>query len=295
MHLPAPGDEATLRRAVAALHEGMLPRDRPLWQLYVVQGLDSGRSALVSKIHHAMVDGVSGVELFEVLMDLTPDGHAIRGRPPATTHPPSTAPQRLAEAVWDSAVELAETGTRGMRSLLSVAADPKGAISRVAQPLAVLANAGLQHVQRLPFNRALTGGRRLSWLTLSLADMRAVRAATGATLNDLVLSIVGEGVGTYLRETGQPPSARSLRAMVPVDVRRERRGGATRQPRVDRAGRDSVRRRPARTGGHCRIAYQTGEARRRRGLRRPRRIGRKPGTCRPLCGRTACVFTAQAS
>jgi WS/DGAT/MGAT family acyltransferase len=118
-----------------------------------------------------------------------------------------------------------ETGTGAVESLLRAASDPKAAVSRLAQPLAALANAGLQRVERLPFNRALTGARRMSWLALSLADFRAVRAATGATLNDLVLAVIGDGVGTFLRLQGQPPTARSLRAMVPVDVRRDDEAG----------------------------------------------------------------------
>jgi WS/DGAT/MGAT family acyltransferase len=223
IHLPERADESDFKRATAAIYEGMLPRDRPLWKLYVVHGLEGGRSALVSKIHHAMVDGISGVELFDILFDLTPDGRTTPGRIVTVLPSPTSDAQRLAEAVWDAAAGLAEAGTRSLGTLARVAADPRATLNDLALPLAALVSAGRRQVSRLPFNRPLTGKRRLSWLAVSLAELRALRAATGATLNDIVLAIVGDGVGRYLHECGCPPEpeSQSLRVMVPVDVRRQ--------------------------------------------------------------------------
>lgn len=193
--LPPPGDEASLKRLAARIFEPLLPRDRPLWQLHVVNSLAGGRSAIVSKIHHAMVDGISGVELLDVLFDVTPDGRT----------PSIPAPARMLES--EPAIEaggLLERGLEVARALARAAAEP---------------------VIRLPFNRALTGSRRISWATMPLGEVRALRAAAGGTLNDVVLAFVTDAVGRWLRECGETIGGRYLRLMVPVNVRRADEAG----------------------------------------------------------------------
>ena len=219
VHLRAP-DESTLQRAVEAVFEGKLRPDRPLWQLWLIHGLEGDRSALVSKIHHAMVDGVSGVELFEVLFDLTPDGRRPPRHATAQVHPPSTTSQRFAEASWDAAHDLADTGLRAVGALTRLLSRPRETLASVAAPLAALATSGVRKVARLPFNRPLSGRRRVGWATLSLAELRGIRSACGGTLNDVALAIVGDAVGGWLRERGWDGDARMLRALVPVDIRR---------------------------------------------------------------------------
>ena len=116
---------------------------------------------------------------------------------------------------------MVEAGAGGVGALVRAASNPQKTLAGFAAPVAALLDSAAQRVARLPFNRPLTGKRRFSWLELSLAELRAIRAATKATLNDVVLAIVGDGVGRFVRTAGAVEGARSLRAMVPVDVRRE--------------------------------------------------------------------------
>lgn len=221
----APGDEAQLKAGAARIVEPLLSRERPLWELHLVHGLAGGRTAVVSKIHHAMVDGVSGVELLDVLFDLTPDGQPTRKPAAVLAAGPSTPGGRLLETAWDAGAGLLEAGAGLVRQVGQLLREGRPRLARALEVAGALGRAAVEPVARLPFNRPLTGARRLSWVTLSFAEARQVCAIRGATLNDLVLAVLTDAVGRALREGREPTAGRRLRLLVPVNVRRADESG----------------------------------------------------------------------
>lgn len=219
--LDPPGDDAALQSCVARLFEQRLPRERPLWDLQVIHGVAGGRSALAVRIHHAMVDGVSGVELLDVLFDLTADGQVIRPPAPAVESGPSWPAGRLAEVLWDAGSELVRTGVRLARQAGRLVTSGREPVEWGIELAGTLGHAAAEPVVRLPFNRPLTGARRLAWTSCALAEVGAIREAAGGTLNDVVLAVVTDAIGRLLLEAGEPTRGRSLRLMVPVNVRRQ--------------------------------------------------------------------------
>jgi WS/DGAT/MGAT family acyltransferase len=262
IRLPPPGDTAQLRAAVAGLLELPLARSRPLWELHVVNGLEGNRAALVTRIHHAMVDGVSGVAMMEALLDTGPEPATPAARRfvmPAPVAAPVAEPDgalaRGVEVARDAGLQLAEAVRAGLQTLARAAAAPAESLARVSELSGELAYAATQPVERLPFNRPLTGRRRFSWVEWPVAAIRDVRAAAGGvTLNDVVLAAVGDAVGRMLREADPDAAHRVFRAMVPVNVReRGERGSGNRvsivpvEVALDAAALDRVRQVAART------------------------------------------------
>jgi WS/DGAT/MGAT family acyltransferase len=220
--LPAPGSEAQLQAKVNELIAGMMDRSRPLWELHVIHGLEGGRSALLSKVHHAMVDGVGGNAIMLVIFDLERDPPQ---KPIPDDYEPTTPPdpgRRLAEALWDNARTNIEVWAEYWKTLTELGRGLDR--SRVEASFAALAETVpdlLAPPRRLPFNRRCTGGRSFVWTRLSFAEARAVRSALGGTVNDVVLTTLGGAVGRYCRAHGQKTDGLSMRVMVPVNVRPE--------------------------------------------------------------------------
>ena len=220
--LPSPGTEAQLQAKVNELIAGKMDRTRPLWELHLIHGLEGGRSALVSKVHHAMVDGVGGNAIMLVIFDLE------RDPPPqqiADDYQPTTPldpGRRLAEALWDNARTNIEVWSDYFKTLTELGRGLDR--SRIEASFAALAETVpdlLTPPRRLPFNRRCTGGRSFVWTRLSFAEARAVRSALGGTVNDVVLTALGGAIGRYCRAHGQKTDGLSMRVMVPVNVRPE--------------------------------------------------------------------------
>jgi diacylglycerol O-acyltransferase / wax synthase len=215
--LPAPGSDAQLQALVGRVMSQNLDRDKPLWEMWVVEGLDGGRWALLSKVHHCMVDGVASTDLMAVLLD--------RERDPGEPDPPSQwAPgpypseaQLLVEALGGGTrvpVELARDALAALRDPRTIAADVDVTVR------GLIASAGLA---RRPPGSSLNGPlgphRRWGWARGTLADVQAVRHALGGTVNDVVLAAISGGFRELLLARGEPVD-RTLRSLVPVSVRR---------------------------------------------------------------------------
>jgi WS/DGAT/MGAT family acyltransferase len=216
--LPPPGDDATLRRVAGELLSEVLPRDRPLWDLHVLTGLDGGRVGLVQRIHHALVDGVSGVDLAALVLDLEPDVPAPPP-PPARTVAPLPDDAALVNA---GLRHRAADPLRLARAAAHTARHPAGlagALRTVARGLGpALADGGLAPHSSL--NGPLLGGRRLAWLRTDVASARAAGHRAGATLNDVVLAAVTGGLRRLLLDRGETlPHDAVLKALVPVSLR----------------------------------------------------------------------------
>lgn len=227
--IDAPGDEAALRKLAGETLSSVLDRSKPLWELYVVHGLAEGRSAMIAKVHHCMVDGISGVDLMKILFDLSPV--ATPPPPPAPKPPAPAAPTDPARQFFDSLLGgMQEITNRwlelqgGMLYLANGLLNPQ---TRAAIPqMAGLLPAVVAPPTVLPFNGAMSGQQQVAWSEFSFAHARAIRAACNGTVNDVVLTILSGAVARYAAAHGQDLTGRSVRFMVPVSLRQKEQRGA---------------------------------------------------------------------
>ena len=217
--IPEDGDHQVLARAAAEAYSGMLDRNRPLWKGILLRGIP-GHTAVVWKIHHAMVDGVSGVDLSMVLSDLSPTDELPE--PPPETWAPRPLPDSLSllqEAMQHRLGEL----SRSWSSTAFDAMRPNLMADRMREMVAA-STATLPAATPAPrtiFNRPVSKERGFAWAQFSFPAMRAVKSALGGTVNDVVLTVLAGGIGRYLRERGQDPKGLELRAMCPVSMRQK--------------------------------------------------------------------------
>jgi diacylglycerol O-acyltransferase / wax synthase len=222
--LPRPGTETELKRLSGRLFSQALDRDKPLWELWLVQRLKGDRFALVTKTHHALVDGISGVDIASVLFDTAPDPAPTPESDPWIPRPLPSSAQLLADALLERATVPGEIG-RGIRSL---ARGPKQVLGRVRDDLAAigaLAWAG-GGAPPSPLNVPIGPHRRFTWVDGDLARFKAIKDALGGTVNDVVLTAVTLALGRFLRSRGEDVSGMELKAMVPVSVRADAERGA---------------------------------------------------------------------
>jgi diacylglycerol O-acyltransferase / wax synthase len=217
--LPQPGSDEQLRALAARVHSQRLDRAKPLWELWLVQGLADNRFALISKSHHALVDGVSGVDLMTVLFDLEP----IPQIAPHEGEPWAAQPEPRAAA-------LAARGIKGLLKLpldlaggaLSAATHPGSKLDEVKEALegiGEVAWAALNPAPETPLNVPIGPHRRLAFVHNELDDFKTVKNTLGGTVNDVVLAVVAGGLRTWLRNRGVRTEGLELRALVPVSVR----------------------------------------------------------------------------
>jgi WS/DGAT/MGAT family acyltransferase len=223
--LPRPGGDEQLKRLAGRVFSQALDRARPLWELWLVEGLSDDRFAILSKTHHALVDGVSGVDIATVLFDASPDPMPVA--PPEHEWVPRPLPtdaQLLADALLERATMPTEIA-RGVRAALR---GPRQVTERVGRALVgagAMAWAGLQAAPPSPFNVRIGPHRRFTWVRADLSQFKAIKNALGGTVNDVVLAVVTGALGRYMRLHGHPTDV-PLRAMVPVSVRADVERGA---------------------------------------------------------------------
>jgi len=220
--LPAPGTDQQLRELTARLIRGQLDRSKPLWEVYFVEGLEGERTALVSKIHHCLVDGVSGIELLTVMLDVSADPPPVI--PPAAEPVPEFPSQgRLFfDALFDSISESLDRAADFQ--LMLTDALPGGGRERI-NTIAKGLRAAFPYVrtarEKMPFNGSFSGQRELAWAEIPFHEARAVRKAHGGTVNDVVLTVLAGGLAYYARAHGEATEGRVARVLCPVNVRRE--------------------------------------------------------------------------
>lgn len=214
--LPPPGDDAALAEVVSRLFSRPLDRSRPLWELYVIEGLEGGRTALFRKVHLVMVGGDEG-DPFSVLLDETEDGREPRL---GTRWEPREVPSALrltVDAGRERAAQLADVG-RGVRGLLGAPGRIAGAAAGAVTSAAGVVARVTRQAPPSPLNIRLSAHRRLAIADLDLAALRQVRRAFGGTINDVVVAVTGDAVGRLLRWRGYDTKDLDLRVMVPVRV-----------------------------------------------------------------------------
>jgi WS/DGAT/MGAT family acyltransferase len=198
-----------------------LHRGRALWELHQIDGYRGDRSALLAKVHHAMIDGVSGVELLGVMFDVTP-------RPAPVTPPPDDA--RPARRLPTPAIQLArairesvETAVARARTAAEIVRRPADAVSAVGDVAATLGEAirlVVTPTPSTPFNGHVSVLRQVVWWTTSLNEVKAIKNRLGGTVNDVVLTTISAALRGYLEGRGFTTDRLELRAMVPVNVRK---------------------------------------------------------------------------
>jgi diacylglycerol O-acyltransferase / wax synthase len=217
--LPSPGSEEQLRALAARVHSQRLDRSKPLWETWLVQGLEENRFALISKTHHALVDGVSGVDLATVLFDLEPVPKAApyEGEPWVPQPEPSGA-QLAARGIRGLVRTPFELGARAV----GAAAHPQRSIEAAREALegvGEVAWAGLNPAPETPLNVPIGPHRRLVFARNELSDFKLVKDALGGTVNDVVLAVVAGALRQWLRSRGVRTEGLELRALVPISIR----------------------------------------------------------------------------
>jgi diacylglycerol O-acyltransferase len=217
--VPAPGGMREVAALAGDLFSSPLSRGGPLWEIWVMEGLQSGHVALLMKVHHALMDGIRGERLLEVLFDVEPD--APLARPGDTPVTPDRDPSRLRMLV-ESGVFLAGTPLRA----LSLGAELVAAAARVTRVLASQQGRAAALPFRAPrtlLNQPLTSRRSFAFASVSLEDMRTVKHAFGVTMNDVALALSADVLRRYLVERDGLPD-RALLAQIPVGVHRDGEG-----------------------------------------------------------------------
>jgi diacylglycerol O-acyltransferase len=222
--LPRPGDERQLKRLAGRLVSQPLDRERPLWELWLVEGLEGGkRFAIVQKVHHCMIDGISGVDLMAIL--LSPDADAeLEPSPPFEPRPPPGALDLLAGEVGRRVTSLVGALGRtpsALRAPATLAERVREGVAAVSETL----SAGLRPASETPINQPLGPHRRVDWRDLELSRVKAVKDRLGGTVNDVVLATVAGALRHFLALRRLDVDALRIRANVPVSLRaRDERG-----------------------------------------------------------------------
>lgn len=213
--LPEPGRIRELLELVSRLHGQMLARERPLWEAHIIEGLADGRVAMYTKLHHALVDGISAMKLMQSVLTTDPDrrnmplpfdARAVRAKKPR-----DVSEQALAEVPMDA-----------LRTAFGLTADaagmPAALIRTLTKGVRNEASALSFYAPKSMFNVDITGSRRFAADDWPLERIRAISKASRTTLNDVVLAMCGGAVRNYLIELGQLPDT-SLVSMVPVGLK----------------------------------------------------------------------------
>jgi diacylglycerol O-acyltransferase / wax synthase len=213
--LPSPGERPQLLALFERLQAQLLDRQRPLWELWFVEGLEGGHVGLIQKTHHALVDGVSGVDVATVLLDFTPTP-VVDDPPPWRPEPTPTPGRLLIDTVADEVSGLPGRARRG--------ADPEDGetagdrVARLARSVITLTEGGLV-APRTSLNRPVGRARRFAGVRVPLEEVKTVRGALGGTVNDVVLAGVTGGLGQLLDARGELEPGLTLKAFCPVSVR----------------------------------------------------------------------------
>ncbi len=219
--LPTPGSEEQLRNLAARIFSQQLDRGKPLWELWLVEGLEGDRFAIVGKSHHALVDGVSGVDITTVLFDTEAEPENPPARPPKWAPRPEPSDfDLLRSALHERATSPTEI-VRGVRAALRGPRQVLRGLVDTGKFLEVATKA-----PPTPFNVEIGPHRRLAFVRSDLGDFKRVKDTHGGTVNDVVLSVVTGALGNYLRARGHDTEGLELRAMVPVSVRATEEHGA---------------------------------------------------------------------
>jgi WS/DGAT/MGAT family acyltransferase len=226
--LPAPGRWEQLQDLTARIFSQQLDRSKPLWEMWLIEGLEENRFALITKTHHALIDGIAGVDLATVLFDLSPDPPPMTNSRRAWKPHPEPGAAQLVTAGLLGAVR---AGLALAEGAFEAMAHPDRALTRAreaAEGVGEIVWAGLNPAPETPLNVPIGPHRRFVSVDSRLDDFKRVKNVFGGTVNDVVLAVVAGALRTFLISRGRRTEGVELRALVPVSVRTEdehNRGG----------------------------------------------------------------------
>ncbi|HXZ63206.1 MAG TPA: wax ester/triacylglycerol synthase family O-acyltransferase [Streptosporangiaceae bacterium] len=215
--VPPPGGDQQLASLIARVMAQRLDRDFPLWEYWLVHGLAKGRWALISKVHHCMVDGVSGTDLYRVIFDLSPEPPP----PPAAGTTPAPAEPTSVALVASAAADLVTRPARGALALAGALTRPRDTARQAAQTARAVARlaASAWPATESSLSGPIGRQRRYTWARASLADVKAIKSKLGGTVNDVVLAAISGGFRTLLLSRGEQPGPHMVPSLIPVSLR----------------------------------------------------------------------------
>jgi WS/DGAT/MGAT family acyltransferase len=219
--LPTPGRWEQLCGLTARIFSQQLDRSKPLWEMWLIEGLEEGRFALITKTHHSLIDGIAGVDLATVLFDISPEPPPIRHSGRAWQPHPEPGTAELVTAGLRGAVR---AGIELAEGAIDALAHPEHALTRAreaAEGVGEIVWAGLNPAPETPLNVPIGPHRRFFGIASSLDDFKTVKNAFGGTVNDVVLAVVTGALRTFLISRGRRTEGVEMRALVPVSVRVE--------------------------------------------------------------------------
>ena len=224
--LPTPGGWEQLQSLTAWIFSQQLDRSKPLWEMWLIEGLEDERFALISKSHHALIDGIAGIDLATVLFDLSPDPPPLRHSGRAWQ--PHSEPG-VAELLSAGLLGAVRTGIALAEGALDALSHPEHALARAreaAEGIGEIVWAGLNPAPETPLNVDIGPHRRFVGVGSSLEDFKIVKKVFDATVNDVVLAVVAGALRSFLISRGVRTEGMEMRALVPVSVRAEDEHGA---------------------------------------------------------------------
>jgi diacylglycerol O-acyltransferase / wax synthase len=226
LRLPTPGDDDMLKALCARIMSRPLDRAWPLWEMWVVEGLQHDRFALINKTHHCMIDGLSGVDVMMALLSLTDEGsdNSVRARRWTPQRPP-----RVDELLRDRLAQPLGICRAAVRRLREMGRHPWAAAKELRRSATAVSHAltmGLHVAADSPFNRPIGAQRRLEWVSLDLDEVKEVKNRLGGTVNDVVLATVTGALRSFLGDARDDGRLDDLRALAPVSMRSDQEHGA---------------------------------------------------------------------
>jgi diacylglycerol O-acyltransferase / wax synthase len=213
--LPKPGSDAQLKRLAGRIFSQALDRTRPLWELWMVEGLSDGRFALLTKTHHALVDGEN---IASVLFDRSPTTTVAEPAPPAwVAKPLPSGAQLLANALIERATSRGEV-RRTADHLLRTTRRAASTLSSAVTSISGVTLPGSLTTPSSPYNVPIGPHRRFTWVRTELEDLREIKNVLGGTVNDVVLAAIAGALGVHMRRHEHPTDGVVLRALVPISV-----------------------------------------------------------------------------
>jgi WS/DGAT/MGAT family acyltransferase len=215
--LPRPGSEAQLKRMASRIQATPLDRNRPLWEIWVVEGLEGDRFAIISKIHHCMIDGSSGVDIGQILQSPSPEAVIHEPAP----YLPRAAPtsRELFTDSWSRRLGAPFRAARGLSDFRRESENVGEEIAIRAAAIRASVSAQSAGSSDTPINGTLGPHRSFEWLRMPLADIKALRRGLGCTVNDVVLTILTGAFRDYMQHRGVPLRGIEFKAQTPVSVR----------------------------------------------------------------------------
>lgn len=221
--LPRPGTEQQLKEVAARIEAQQLDRRRPLWEMWIVEGLEGDRFAMISKIHHCMIDGSSGVDISTILQSTTPD-RTIREAPPFYPRP-SPSPTELLRGSWADRLSTPLRAVRGLQEFRRQTEDLGAELGVRGRAILDMYASQSSSASETPINGPLGPHRAIDWLSTPLDDIKAMRRGLGCTVNDVILTILTGAFREYFLLHRTRPEDLVFRAQTPVSVRSDEERG----------------------------------------------------------------------